>query len=65
MSDRHLRVLGDAARVAARRLRDHRETTTPGVDPGDNRDRELRRSAAQARDRFTAALRRRATTIRQ
>jgi hypothetical protein len=64
VSDRHLRVLSDAARTAARRLRDHQVAADPDVANADNRDGELERSAARAHRRFIAAVRRRATTGR-
>jgi hypothetical protein len=58
MPDRHLRVLRDAARAAARRARAHRED---GPEPTDVRGEQLERSATRARRRLDAGLRRRAT----
>jgi hypothetical protein len=58
MPDRHLRVLRDAARVAAQRARRHHEDAPR---PTDARGEELERLAQRARRRLDAGLRRRAT----
>jgi hypothetical protein len=58
MPDRHLRVLRDAARAAARRARAHREDPRGATDA---RGGELERLAQRARRRFDAGVRRRAT----
>jgi hypothetical protein len=62
MPDRHLRILSDAARVAARRLRDHRGAGDANVADADHRNGELERSADRAHRRFNAAVPRRAST---
>jgi len=59
--DRHLRLLSDAARTAARRLQDHRAAADSDGADDRNRDGELERTAARTRRRFIAAVRRRAT----
>ena len=57
MSDRHLRLLRDAARAAARRSREHEDDDTRETAA---RGAELQRLAQRARRRLDAGLRRRA-----
>jgi DNA-directed RNA polymerase subunit K/omega len=58
MPDRHLRVLRDAARAAARRARRHHGDAPASTDA---RGEELERLAQRARRRLDAGLLRRAT----
>jgi hypothetical protein len=57
-----VRILSEAARVAARHLRDHRAAGETNDADAEHRHGELERSATRAHRRFIAAVRRRATT---
>ena len=59
MPDRHLTILRDAARRAARRAREHDEHGAAPARGEEERARDLRRLATRARKRLEAATRRR------
>jgi hypothetical protein len=64
MPDRHLRLLRDAARTAARRAREHDEDGTEATSPTtEQRGEELKRLAQRARKRLDAGIRRRAAPL--
>jgi hypothetical protein len=64
MPDRHLRVLRDAARAAARRAREHDEDGPDATTPTTaQRGDELKRLAQRARKRLDDGLRRRAAPV--